>query len=39
LFIKRIPRDNSYIDELEKEVTKFLDEVSIKVDKLMKLKE
>jgi hypothetical protein len=35
LFVKRIPRDEAVIRELEAEVSKFLDEVSATVAKLL----
>jgi len=34
LFIKRVPRDDKVIDELEKEVMSFLDEMETKLEKL-----
>ena len=39
LFIKRINRDDAYIDMLEKEVVSFLKELDAKIEKLEKLKE
>ena len=39
LFIKRIDRDDAYIDMLEKEVVSFLKELDAKIEKLEKLKE
>jgi hypothetical protein len=38
LFIKRIPRDDKYLAELEGEVIQFLSEVDDKVNKLNTLK-
>jgi putative phage-type endonuclease len=38
LFIKRVPRDEKHIAELEAEVTKFLSELSDKVSKLQEVK-
>jgi len=38
LFIKRVPRDDKYIGELEGEVIQFLAEVDDKVNKLNQLK-
>jgi putative phage-type endonuclease len=37
LFIKRVPRDDAFIKEIESEIKKFLAEVSAKVDQLNKL--
>ena len=39
LFIKRVPRDEGYINTLEKEVEIFLSELDEKIEKLNKLKE
>ena len=39
LFIKRVPRDDGYINTLEKEVEIFLSELDEKIEKLNKLKE
>jgi len=38
-FCKRVPRDEDYIHMLEMEVSKFLDEVTLTVEKLNKLKQ
>jgi len=37
IFIKRVPRDDAFIKEIESEIKKFLAEVSAKVDQLNKL--
>lgn len=37
LFVKRVPRDDQFIKEIEAEIKKFLVEVSAKVDQLNKL--
>jgi putative phage-type endonuclease len=39
LFVKRVPRDNAYIQMLEEEVKKFLTELDGKITKLNELKE
>jgi hypothetical protein len=39
LFVKRVPRDNAYIQMLEEEVKKFLVELDGKIMKLNELKE
>jgi hypothetical protein len=39
LFVKRVPRDNAYIQMLEEEVIKFLRELIGKITKLNELKE
>jgi putative phage-type endonuclease len=39
LFVKRVPRDNAYIQMLEEEVKKFLTELDGKIKKLNELKE
>jgi hypothetical protein len=38
LFIKRVPRDEKHIAELEAEVSKFLTELSDKISKLQEVK-
>jgi hypothetical protein len=38
LFIKRVPRDEKHIAELEAEVSKFLSELSDKISKLQEVK-
>jgi len=37
IFVKRVPRDDAFIKEIESEIKKFLAEVSAKVDQLNKL--
>ena len=38
LFVKRVPRDNEFIKQMEDEVVKFLNELDIKIAQLMDLK-
>jgi putative phage-type endonuclease len=38
LFVKRVPRDNEFIKQMEDEVVKFLNELDIKIAQLMELK-
>ena len=38
LFVKRVPRDNEFIKQMEGEVVKFLNELDIKIAQLMDLK-
>ena len=38
LFVKRVPRDNDFIKQMEDEVVKFLNELDIKIAQLMDLK-
>jgi putative phage-type endonuclease len=38
LFVKRVPRDNDFIKQMEDEVVKFLNELDIKIAQLMELK-
>jgi putative phage-type endonuclease len=38
LFVKRVPRDNEFIKQIEDEVVKFLNELDIKIAQLMDLK-
>jgi putative phage-type endonuclease len=38
LFVKRVPRDNEFIKQMEDEVVKFLNELDIKIAQLMGLK-
>ena len=38
LFVKRVPRDNEFIKQMEDEVVKFLNELEIKIAQLMELK-
>jgi putative phage-type endonuclease len=38
LFVKRIPRDNEFIKQMEDEVVKFLNELDIKIAQLMEIK-
>jgi hypothetical protein len=37
LFVKRVQRDDGFIKEMEQEITKFLAEVTAKVEQLNKL--
>jgi putative phage-type endonuclease len=39
LFVKRVPRDDAYIQMLEEEVVGFLEELNVKITKLNELKE
>jgi hypothetical protein len=38
LFVKRVPRDNEFIKQMEDEVVRFLNELDIKIAQLMDLK-
>ena len=38
LFVKRVPRDNEFIKQMEDEVVKFLNELDVKIAQLMDLK-
>jgi len=38
LFVKRVPRDNEFIKQMEDEVVKFLNELDIKIAQLMEIK-
>jgi len=38
LFVRRVPRDNEFIKQMEDEVVKFLNELDIKIAQLMELK-